>query len=102
MADLDASIIASSSKKHKRGLKTMKKKTPLIDMNTSVRRKRLNSSLTKKLNLSSKYTGWWWLLNLSSKYTVKCCTSVSLNILIFEHYGGLFLLLKMQSMFDPL
>nr|XP_022310094.1 altered inheritance of mitochondria protein 21-like [Crassostrea virginica] len=52
MADLDVSIIASSSKKHKRGLKTMKKKTPLIDMNTSVRRKRLNSSLTKKLNLS--------------------------------------------------
>lgn len=55
MADLDVSVIASSAKKHKRGLKTMKKKNPLIDLNTSVRRKRLNSSLTKKLNLSSKF-----------------------------------------------
>ncbi|XP_061186044.1 serine/arginine repetitive matrix protein 2-like [Saccostrea echinata] len=30
----------------------MKKKTPLLDLDTSVRRKRLNTSLTKKLNLS--------------------------------------------------
>lgn len=64
MADLDVSVIASSAKKHKRGLKTMKKKNPLIDLNTSVRRKRLNSSLTKKLNLSSKFPNREGFINI--------------------------------------